>query len=53
MGSHRTFTYRPRYVAQKRPFKRSVQLFLIEWPPMIVTFVLALLVVGLAYQLAN
>jgi hypothetical protein len=53
MASHRSHTYQPFSVAPKRPFKRSVQVFLIEWTPIIATLVLAALVLGMALQLAN
>jgi hypothetical protein len=53
MGSHRSISYQPQYAAQKRPFRRSVQIFLIEWTPVIVTLALALLIIGLAYQIAG
>ncbi len=53
MGSHRSHTYQSLVVAPKRPLKRSVQIFLIEWTPVIVTLMLATLVLGMALQLAN
>lgn len=53
MGSHRSVSYQPLYVAPKRPFRRNVQIFLIEWAPIIVTVMLAALVLGLTYQIVN
>jgi hypothetical protein len=52
MGSHRSSTYQPLYLQTKRPLRRSVQLFLIEWFPVIATLTLVLAVVLMAYQVA-
>ena len=51
MGSHRSHTYQSYYATPKRPLKRSVQIFIIEWTPVLATLVLAALIFGMALQL--
>jgi hypothetical protein len=53
MGSHRSYTYQPLYIQTKRPLRRTVQLFLIEWCPVIATLGLVFAIVLMADQLAH
>jgi hypothetical protein len=51
--SHRSYTYQPLYVDAKRPLRRSVQLFLIEWFPVIAAVTLVVTILVMAYQIAS
>jgi hypothetical protein len=51
MGSHRSHVYQPLDPAPKRPVRRSVQLFVIEWMPVLITLLLASLIGGMLYQM--